>query len=183
MLVGKRTGFAFYNDTSRRIMVGVDERNSHLNSYFDGPFDQLPDNFIEGEALRNAILAATPEVKGKIDRFGYFQDGSGRFLIHPYLIYRTESDLSIFHRCVTDKRVTEADRPRCFVIPDDEAPKAFPQPLAMKDCCRRKCAEEKAPAVYKSVAPAKKPAAPAKIAPAKSAPPAKKREPARWGGN
>ena len=46
VLVGKRTGFAFYNDTPRRILIGTFERNSQLNTYFDGPFDQLPDNFI-----------------------------------------------------------------------------------------------------------------------------------------
>ena len=85
----------------------------------------------EGDKLRDAILAVTPEVKGKIDRFGYFTDSPGnRYLIHPYMIYRTEGDLVVFHTCMTDKRVADADRPRCFVIPDDEAPKAaFPQPL------------------------------------------------------
>ena len=30
------------------------------NNYFDGPFDQLPDNFIAGEALRDAILSVRP---------------------------------------------------------------------------------------------------------------------------
>ena len=27
-----------------------------VNNYFDGPFDQLPDNFIKGNALRNAFV-------------------------------------------------------------------------------------------------------------------------------
>ena len=86
--IGKRTGFAFYPFDGRKILVGVDERQSRLNTYLDGPFDQLPENFIEGEALREAILAVDPSVKGKIDRLGNFSDGSGRFLIHPYLLYR-----------------------------------------------------------------------------------------------
>ena len=72
------------------------ERQSRLNTYFDGPFDQLPENFIEGEALREAILAADPSVKGKIDRLGNFADGSGRYLIHPYLLYRQPGDLAVF---------------------------------------------------------------------------------------
>ncbi|WP_163364710.1 hypothetical protein, partial [Escherichia coli] len=79
--VGQRTGFAFYRDGDRKILIGVNERNSRLNTYFDGPFDQLPENFIEGETLREAIVAAAPEIKGKIDRLGTFSDGSGRFLI------------------------------------------------------------------------------------------------------
>jgi hypothetical protein len=38
-------------------MIGAFEGNMRANNYFDGPFDQLPDNFIEGEALRAAILS------------------------------------------------------------------------------------------------------------------------------
>src|SRR5258708_5019464 len=51
ILIGKRTGFAFYRDhrLERKILVGVYEGNYRLNTYFDGPFDQLPDNFIESE--------------------------------------------------------------------------------------------------------------------------------------
>ena len=70
--IGKRTGFAFYSFGGRKILVGVNERQSRLNTYFDGPFDQLPENFIEGDALRDAILAVEPGVKGKIDRLGNF---------------------------------------------------------------------------------------------------------------
>ena len=53
ILVGKRTGFAYYRDhrLDRKILIGVFEQNVRLNNYFDGPFDQLPDNFIEGETL------------------------------------------------------------------------------------------------------------------------------------
>ena len=62
ILIGKRTGFAFYRDhlRDRKIMIGGFEGNMVTNSYFDGPFDQLPDNFIEGEALRDAIIAVRP---------------------------------------------------------------------------------------------------------------------------
>ena len=94
--IGKRTGFAFYPFDGRKILIGVDERQSRLNTYLDGPFDQLPENFIEGEALREAILAADPSVKGKIDRLGNFADGLGRYLIHPYLLYRQAGDLAVF---------------------------------------------------------------------------------------
>ncbi len=131
--IGKRTGFAFYRDTrGRRILIGVGRRNSLLNTYYDGPFDQLPDNFIEGEALRDAILAASPEAKGEIDRFGNFANGKDRYLIHPFLRYRGEADLTVFHRCATSKRVAEAQRPRCFVIADEDSDKPNPQPLALK---------------------------------------------------
>ena len=132
ILIGRRTGFAFYRDGDRKILIGVNERNSRLNTYLDGPFDQLPENFIEGETLRDAIAVAAPEVKGKIDRLGYFSDGSGRFLINPYRLYRTEGDLALFHTCLTNKRVKEADRPRCFVISDNQAQRSNPVPLALE---------------------------------------------------
>ena len=132
ILIGMRTGFAFYRDGARKILVGVLERNSRLNNQFDGPFDQLPENFIEGEALREVIVAADPGSKGRIDRLGNFIDGSDRYLIHPYRLYRTAADLAVFQRCATSKRVAAADRPRCFVIDDDEAQKKNPLPLALK---------------------------------------------------
>jgi hypothetical protein len=130
--IGKRTGFAFYPFEGRKILVGINERQSRLNTYFDGPFDQLPENFIEGEALREAILAADSSVKGKIDRLGNFADDSGRYLIHPYLLYRQVSDLSVFRRCATSKTVPAAGRAACFVIDDDEAQRKNPRPRALK---------------------------------------------------
>jgi hypothetical protein len=130
--IGKRTGFAFYRDGDRRVLIGVNERNSRLNTPFDGPFDQLPENFIDGEALRSAIVAATPALKGKIDRLGNFSDGDGRYLIHPYRLYRTAGDLAVFHRCMTARTVRAADRPRCFVISDEDSMKPNPLPLALK---------------------------------------------------
>jgi hypothetical protein len=132
ILIGKRTGFAFYRYGGRKILIGVSARQSQLNTYFDGPFDQLPENFIEGEALREAIVAANPRMNGEIDRLGNFSGGNSRYLIHPYLPYRQVSDLMVFHRCATARSVAEAERPRCFVIDDEEAGRRHPRPLALK---------------------------------------------------
>lgn len=130
--IGTRTGFAFYKDGSRKILIGVDRRQSWLNTYLDGPFDQLPENFIEGEALREAIHAADPPSRGKIDRLGYFNDRRGRYLIHPYMRYRTTGELAVVHRCMTSKSVPAAMRPRCLVIDPRDAERPNPQPLALK---------------------------------------------------
>jgi len=61
ILIGKRTGFAYYRDhkLDRKILIGVFEGNSRVNNYFDGPFDQLPDNFVE---VRPTVLVAVPRV-------------------------------------------------------------------------------------------------------------------------
>jgi hypothetical protein len=120
ILIGRRTGFAFYQDhrLDRKILIGVFEANSVLNTYFDGPFDQLPENFIEGETLRDAIIDSDSSVKGKIGRLGQYADGSGRYVIHPYMLYRKESDLYGAHRCATRKAKRASDYYRCFDLDD-----------------------------------------------------------------
>lgn len=118
ILIGKRTGFAFYRDLrrDRKILIGVFEGNARVNNAFDGPFDQLPDNFIEGDVLQKALIEAEPSLKGRIDRYGGLADGSGRFLIGPYTYYRTEQDLMPFHACAIDKTIPAEDYYACFVM-------------------------------------------------------------------
>ena len=72
------------------------ERQSRLNNYLDGPFDQLPENFIEGEALREAILPSIRAPRARSTGSATSPDGSGRFLIGPYLLYR----LPAISRCL-----------------------------------------------------------------------------------
>jgi len=129
IVIGRRTGFAFYRDRlrDRKILIGAFEKNSRLNTYFDGPFDQLPENFIVGEELRAAILASDPATEGQIDRLGNFLDGSGRYLIHPYLLYRRESDLMVAHRC--SERSGANDYYRCFVLDTSGRGGILGQPL------------------------------------------------------
>jgi hypothetical protein len=71
------------------------------NNYFDGPFDQLGENFIEGDALRQAILAVAPDLTGHIDRLGRSADGPQRYMIAPYLHYGQQRDLAVFHACAS----------------------------------------------------------------------------------
>ena len=100
-----------------------------LNTPYDGPFDQLPENFIEGETLRDAIVAVEPDLKGRVDRFGNIEGGKDRFLIHPYLLYDRPAELEVFQRCLDE--VPEGRRPLCFVITDEEAQRPVPRPLGM----------------------------------------------------
>ncbi len=120
ILIGRRTGYAFYNEhrLKRKILIGVFEANSSVNNAFDGPFDQLPDNFIKGDELRNAIIAADPTQVGRIDRHGGSEDGSSRYLIGPYTYYRSEQDLMPFHECATDRKMPRELYWACFVIRD-----------------------------------------------------------------
>lgn len=131
VLIGKRTGFAFYRDdrTNRKILIGVFDDNWRANNYFDGPFDQLPDNFLEGDVLREAINAVDPSTVGRIDRYGSVPDGSMRFMIAPYLGYHTPDDLDPVVRCA-QARLKDPAYAQCFVAPDQ--PPMFEAPPARK---------------------------------------------------
>ncbi len=121
ILIGKRTGFAFYRDQKldRKILIGVFEGNARVNNYLDGPFDQLPDNFIEGETLRDIILEVDPSLKDKIDRLGGSPNGADRFLISPYMFYRQEDELLAFERCATSSKIGAGRYYACFVVDPD----------------------------------------------------------------
>jgi hypothetical protein len=134
ILIGKRTGFAFYHDhrIERKILIGVFEGNARVNNYFDGPFDQLPDNFIQGETLRRIILEVEPGLAGKIDRLGGSPDGTSRYLIAPYLHYRSEDELAVFHQCATSKEVAPELYYGCFVVESSAEPDAAAPPAKGK---------------------------------------------------
>jgi hypothetical protein len=93
--IGRRTGFAFFDDPNmdRRLLVGVYAGNIDLNNYFDGPFDQLPDNFLNGDELRRAILLAFPDADPRMDRLGIAPGGETRRKIAPYFEYGAVKDL------------------------------------------------------------------------------------------
>lgn len=130
IVIGRRTGFAFYRDhrLNRKILIGVFEGNARVNNYFDGPFDQLPDNFIEGESLRSAILEVEPSLKGRIDRFGAAPNGETRFMIGPYMHYRDEEELTSFHSCAEDKTLPADLYYACFLVDPDYLAQAEQQP-------------------------------------------------------
>jgi hypothetical protein len=139
IVIGQRTGMAFYRDhrLERKILIGVFEGNARVNNYFDGPFDQLPDNFIQGETLRSALLEVEPELKGRIDRFGASPDGQTRFMISPYLHYRDEADLLIFHDCAENKELAAELYYACFLVEpeylynsDEQQAESAPAPKA-----------------------------------------------------
>jgi len=123
ILIGKRTAFAFYRDQlrDRKILIGAYEPNMATNTWFDGPFDQLPDNFIEGDSLHDALIASDPTLKGRIDRFGNFPSGGERVGLDAYWPYRSVSDLYVFDRCATARQNTPSSYYLCFAVEYDRA--------------------------------------------------------------
>ena len=118
-----------------RIPIGVYHDNVVANNYLDGPFDQMPDNFIEGDKFQQAILAVAPNCKGQINRFGSFADDA-RFAVVPYMTYRSPKDLAIFDRCATSRRIPAEQYAACLALPLEGSHGANARPLAMQHYAR-----------------------------------------------
>ncbi|MGH6873782.1 MAG: hypothetical protein ACREDW_02110 [Aestuariivirgaceae bacterium] len=118
ILIGHRTGYALYQNQHlpRKILIGVQFANASVNNYYDGPFDQLPDNFLKGDLLQKLMEASSPAVTGRIDRYGYYDTGEGRFLIGPYLKHAVATDLTAFDLCTTDTSLPPGQYYACFAI-------------------------------------------------------------------
>lgn len=126
VVIGRRTGFAYFIDKyrKRKILIGVHNANANLNNFLDGPFDQLPDNILGDGRLRRAILDASPKLKGQIDIYGNSADGSERYFVGSYLHYTNQSELQIFVDCAAEENLSETLYYGCFSVEDksDEPP-------------------------------------------------------------
>ncbi len=100
--VGDRTAFAFYRDSARnrRILVGVSYANIRSNSYYDGPFDQLPDRFVAPEAMQALLERAYPHLRGRIGPRGlYLNSDYMRAMVAPYRLYEAPAELDELAEC------------------------------------------------------------------------------------
>ena len=65
----------------------------------------------DGAAGLRMAREESPALKDeKMDRFGNSPDGEIRYLIGPYIFYRTEDDLYPFDTCATSKKVAHECR-------------------------------------------------------------------------
>ena len=65
--------------------MAVRGQNATRNDYYDGPFDQLADNYVDEVGISGYIVRASPALLGRIDKNGYFTDSarSSRVSISP----------------------------------------------------------------------------------------------------
>lgn len=129
VVVGERTGFAYFIDRAydRKILIGIHGRNAQRNNYYDGPFDQLPDNYIGKAKLGEFITKAYPFTKGKIDKYGNYNDReAARFSISNYLIYDDVEKLNFVFDCMKQYR-EESGFYRCLT-PDEDDETGDPTP-------------------------------------------------------
>ena len=87
IFIGQKSGFAFYLDGNRKILFAVDSGNVGKNNYYDGPFDQLADNFTP-VGFSSKLEAAYPYARGRLDAYGRFTDiQHSRIAVTPYYFY------------------------------------------------------------------------------------------------
>lgn len=101
LLVGRRSGFAFWVDRAcddRKVLVAIRRLNSQRNDYFDGPFDQLADNYADETRVAEYMQRAAPTLRGRIDKYGYYKDQARpmRVALACYYSYLARSDLLAF---------------------------------------------------------------------------------------
>ncbi|MDA0813720.1 MAG: hypothetical protein O3C21_15190, partial [Verrucomicrobia bacterium] len=98
VLIGRRTGFAFRVDedaADRKVLIAVKSASVSSNDYYDGPFDQLPENHVTGAQLRARMIHENPALDGKIDDWGYYfkDDPPMRVALARYANYRDDAHL------------------------------------------------------------------------------------------
>lgn len=108
IVVGQLSEFGFYDDPDlgRKTLFAVAQRNIERNSYYDGPFDQLPDNFVDESKFQSILESAFPTLVGKVKGRGDFVDpktGSPtgtRISIASYIAYKGLRDIwSHYAKC------------------------------------------------------------------------------------
>ncbi|HJN92717.1 MAG TPA: hypothetical protein QGF05_08345 [Dehalococcoidia bacterium] len=101
LLIGRRSGFAFWRDQAnddRLVLAGARQLNIRRNDYYDGPFDQLADNYAAETQIAKYMQLAFPALKGRIDEYGYYTDRERpiRVALSTYYTYASLSEILTF---------------------------------------------------------------------------------------
>jgi hypothetical protein len=99
LVLDASTGFLFHVDAAhekRKILIGVFRRNVAQNNYYDGPADQLSDNYIaDVPEYKSYLHQAYPFTRGVIDDYGfYLLEPGNRVAVAPYYAYTSVAEVS-----------------------------------------------------------------------------------------
>jgi len=101
VFLGRRSGFSFWADEAhdnRKILASIRQHSVTRNDYYDGPFDQLADNYAEEARISEYMVKAFPGLEGRIDTYGYYTDTQNpmRVAITTYGTYYTQAQFLQF---------------------------------------------------------------------------------------
>lgn len=77
----------------RHVLIGVHTDEVARNSWYDGPFDQLPDNWIEDTSFYEHLVRTMPGIDGQVNRRGEMLNSTSRVSITPYIQYASMRDI------------------------------------------------------------------------------------------
>lgn len=112
-----RSGFVFLHEPqySRQILIGVDNAQVARNTYYDGPFDQLADNWIHKTRFKEFAERSNPQLLGKVNARGEFINQESRMAVMPYMHYHSLSE--IWNRIQSCGSVQNVQRLPCLLSP------------------------------------------------------------------
>ncbi len=95
-----RTDFVFEITPQRKLLVGVKQSHVRANDAYDGPFDQLADNYAEASGRQALLEKAVPECAGRIDAWGNYRDTEKpqRVGLVPYFIYPNLQEMKAWRK-------------------------------------------------------------------------------------
>ena len=128
LLLGRKSGFAFWVDEAhddRKVLLAIRGQSAIRNDYYDGPFDQLADNYVDVTNVSEYMIRAAPSLRDRIDKYGYYttRDRPSRVSISPYYVYFSEDALKLFLQ-----RTKEAEEPYYFISRKGLSPTPTPAP-------------------------------------------------------
>ncbi len=99
--IGRKSGFLFWNDfehNNRKVLMAIRRASVQRNDYYDGPFDQLADNYAAETNVSEFMQRAYPDTRGNVDTYGYYLDrvNSLRVAISPYYTYGVHDDIHAY---------------------------------------------------------------------------------------
>lgn len=136
-VIGRRSGFVFLvdqNHNNRKVLVAIRGANATVNNYYDGPFDQLADNYVDQTNISEYLQLTSPTLRGRLDKYGYYTDrgGSSRVAVSPYFVYFSEAELGRMIEAVnsSDDPYRTISRKGLDLVPTPTPfPTAFPTPF------------------------------------------------------
>lgn len=115
-VISRRTGFVYYKkpENNRYILVAVNNQEVELNTYYDGPFDHLPENDYMEIEFWKYVYKVYPDLKGQHTPGGTMKDSGMIFSIVPYRLYDQVESLNFIETCAKNYPV-EIEKISCMI--------------------------------------------------------------------
>lgn len=114
--ISKRTGFVYYHHegSKRFVLVAVNRQQVESNSFYDGPFDHLPENDFDELGFWSYVYKAYPGMINSHSPGGEINGSDMIFSLRPYRLYGEIDQLQFIENCA-EKNHAEINRISCLI--------------------------------------------------------------------